>query len=382
MIGTTMSAANAAMPGPAPASAPQAGARDADAAPARGADAAAHGDAGPNAAARANAGERRMADRAGRRDDDARLDPSDGRAAGRGFAELLSGGDAVDAIAKTTKPSVDAGPTPADAPASLPDQLLALLAGQPVAASLPTDSASAATPSTPSTPTAHGGRPVPMPLAANAGPVANAADAAIRAAAPAGDDPSAALMALVRDAAATAADGGAPTAAANDPLQVQSAASAPAPGALHARGAVPVPGAPLQMPAQPDAGFDDGFGARIAWVAEQRLGHAEIRLNPEHVGPIEVRVHLDGTRVDAEFHSAHAEVRQAIEASVPRLRELLGQQGLQLGQAGVGAQHAWQDRSARADTPVPDGDASAQTAPATAPATLPLRSRRLLDEYA
>ena len=319
-----------------------------------------------------------MADRAGRRDDDTRLDLPGERAAGHGFAELLSGGDAVDAIAKATTPPADAGPTPADAPASLPDQLLALLAGQPVATGQPSGSAPAATPSTPA---ANSAGPVPMPLAANAGPAPNVPDTA-RAATPAGDDPSAALMAFVRDAAATDADGGAPAAPANDPLQVQSAPSAAAPSALHPRGAIPVPGAPLQVPAHPDAGFDDGFGARIAWVAEQRLGHAEIRLNPEHVGPIEVRVQLDGTRVDAEFHSAHAEVRQAIEASVPRLRELLGQQGLQLGQAGVGAQHSWQDRAARADAPVPDGDAGARPAPDTTPATLPLRSRRLLDEYA
>ena len=93
---------------------------------------------------------------------------------------------------------------------------------------------------------------------------------------------------------------------------------------------------PLPMPANPDAGFDEGFGTRLVWMAEQRVGHAEIRLNPEHVGPIEVRVQLDGEQVRAEFHSAHAEVRQAIEASLPRLRELLAQHGLQLGQADVG----------------------------------------------
>ena len=141
---------------------------------------------------------------------------------------------------------------------------------------------------------------------------------------------------------------------------------------------------PLTVPTDPDAGFDDGFGARIAWMAEQRVGHAEIRLNPEHVGPIDVRVQLDGTRVSAEFHSAHAEVRQAIEASVPRLREMLGLQGLQLSHADVGQRHGSPGSQGQAatrfqrDNEQPDGAGSRQQPVAAAS----VRSRGLLDEYA
>src|SRR5690606_20322342 len=93
---------------------------------------------------------------------------------------------------------------------------------------------------------------------------------------------------------------------------------------------------PLAMPANPAAGFDDGFGERIVWMVDQRLGHAEIRLNPEHLGPIDIRVELDGDVVRAGFHSARPEVLEAIEATLPRLRELLGQHGMQLGQSQHG----------------------------------------------
>lgn len=166
-------------------------------------------------------------------------------------------------------------------------------------------------------------------------------------------------------------------------------ASASASAILHPGASAPVlppsvaraiPGTPLALPADPQTGFDDGLGARIAWMAEQRVGHAEIRLNPEHVGPIEVRVQVDGTRVSAEFHSAHAEVRQAIESSVARLREMLGQQGLQLGHAGVGHRHNGSGESPRG---------GANEAPATGPTATTaqgsargLRSRGLVDEYA
>lgn len=150
------------------------------------------------------------------------------------------------------------------------------------------------------------------------------------------------------------------------------AATTPAP-----RMATPLLATPLALPADPATGFDDGFGARIAWLAGQRIGHAEIRLNPEHVGPIEVRVQLDGNRVNAEFHSLNAEVRQSIEASLPRLRELLGQHGLQLGNADVG------QRQHEHTAPGGEDASGAASSDADQPSTdVRLRSRGLLDEYA
>lgn len=143
---------------------------------------------------------------------------------------------------------------------------------------------------------------------------------------------------------------------------------------------------PVQMPADPDAGFDDALGARVAWAAEQKLGHAEIRLNPEHLGRIDLKIQLDGTRVSAEFASANADVRHALEATLPKLREMLGQHGLQLGQADVGQrqqnapQSQGQSASGVAGSGFGDEGASANVATST-PAPV-LRNRGLLDEYA
>ncbi|MEO6659461.1 MAG: flagellar hook-length control protein FliK [Burkholderiaceae bacterium] len=158
------------------------------------------------------------------------------------------------------------------------------------------------------------------------------------------------------------------------------AATTPAPAPLRATLSALTPPVPLALPTDPDAGFDDGFGTRIAWMAEQRLGHAQIRLNPEHVGPIEVRVQLDGDRVSAQFSSAHAEVRQAIEASLPRLRDMLGQHGLQLGQADVGQGGTGRggDRGNSQGGDRPNGSKEGlQPLPASFRG-----NRRLLDEYA
>lgn len=264
---------------------------------------------------------------------------------------------------------------PEDANSSLPDQLLALLSGSLVAPVVTNAPATAA----PAPPTDAGtSRSMPatpaaaMPFAFASTPTTTAStDASI-------------ALPVVTELAAAALNGDGDVAAiAVDASPFDNtlfAAMAPSASPLRADAAATVPGPPLALPDNPDAGFGDGIGARIAWMAEQRVGHAEIRLNPEHVGPIEVRVQLDGTRVNAEFHSAHADVRQAIEASVPRLREMLGQQGLQLGHADVGQRNAGQGQR-----PMPAGrDSDVETAGAR-PSVLAapvVRSRGLLDEYA
>ncbi|HVI58818.1 MAG TPA: flagellar hook-length control protein FliK [Luteimonas sp.] len=332
-----------------------------------------------------------QAHRGGTADGIARRDEPDSDARdgepGRDFAELLQAGTAGEGEAAAAPADTVAGSASAEpAAGNLPDQLLALLAGalavpatpasQAVAAAAPATPASASARPTPSLPAALAGALPTMAAAAGAAPPASPAGTGAANATADGD----AFAALAKLAVDAITDDGS-TASAGDATQTPPlAATTLAPTAPGPRPAV-APGAPLALPADPDAGFDDGFGARIAWMAEQRLGHAEIRLNPEHLGPIDVRVQLDGSRVAAEFHSAHAEVRQAIEASVPRLREMLGQHGLQLGHADVGQRHA-QGQAPRRDDARGDGsDADAGAARPTSNAPR-LRSRGLLDEYA
>lgn len=146
------------------------------------------------------------------------------------------------------------------------------------------------------------------------------------------------------------------------------------------RTAAPVAAAQmLAMPADPSAGFDDSFGARIGWLAEQGIGRAELRINPEHLGTVEVRLQMDGTRVSAEFQSPHADVRHALEQSVGRLREMLGQHGLQLAHADVGQGRGDGQRAPAASPAVGTDVESDRVEMPSAPA---LRSRGLLDEYA
>src|SRR5690606_20155728 len=208
--------------------------------------------------------------------------------------------------------------------------------------------------------------------------VGNAAGSASSAASgdalPSTAQPFTALDALETSALETGRDTSATQAAAQPAVQ----ARAPAPALP------PALAAPLSMPADPDGGFDDGLGARIGWMAGQQLGRAEIRLNPEQLGVIDLRLELDGNRVSVELASASQDVRQALEASLVRLREMLAQQGLDLARADVGSGRREDGGGQGAPANgLPVGGSAESAEHATEPAALvTLRRHGLLDEYA
>jgi flagellar hook-length control protein FliK len=50
------------------------------------------------------------------------------------------------------------------------------------------------------------------------------------------------------------------------------------------------------------------------------------------------------------FTSTHAQVREALDQSLPRLREMMGNQGIQLLDVGVGGQGSMRDQRAFSDS--------------------------------
>lgn len=138
------------------------------------------------------------------------------------------------------------------------------------------------------------------------------------------------------------------------------AAVAPAPAAADAglnpagvRGAtasdaqaVPAPQAPLPL-ANPRA-WAPLLGQHLMHLVQTGDTQATVRVNPPQLGPVELRLELKDTLTHVSFYAHDAQVREALEQSLPRLRELLGAQGLQLGQSHVGDQ-AQQQQQPRQD---------------------------------
>jgi flagellar hook-length control protein FliK len=88
--------------------------------------------------------------------------------------------------------------------------------------------------------------------------------------------------------------------------------------------------APVGTPA-----WADEVGSRLTMMVEQGKHTASLRLSPEHLGPLEVRIAVTDDKASVWFGAAHADTRAAIENALPKLREMFASQGLSLTDAGV-----------------------------------------------
>jgi flagellar hook-length control protein FliK len=73
-------------------------------------------------------------------------------------------------------------------------------------------------------------------------------------------------------------------------------------------------------------------------MGNQQQQVAEIHLNPANLGPVEVMLSITQDQATAQFVSPHASVREAIQDALPRLKEMLADNGIQLGNVTVGAE--------------------------------------------
>ena len=106
-------------------------------------------------------------------------------------------------------------------------------------------------------------------------------------------------------------------------------AASAAPAASHATDAGSL-GESLDQPVgQP--GWGRELGSRVLWLAKDNQQYAELRLNPPHLGPLEVRISLQSDQgASLSFLSSHAAVRDAVAGALPQLREMLADGGFTL----------------------------------------------------
>lgn len=90
-------------------------------------------------------------------------------------------------------------------------------------------------------------------------------------------------------------------------------------------------------PQGPRAHLGTELGQRVVLMVEHGVHDARVKVHPEHLGPLEIRVRVDGDAAQVTFHSAHGAVRDALADAVPRLREMLSAAGLGLEQVDIGA---------------------------------------------
>ncbi|WP_165483117.1 flagellar hook-length control protein FliK [Legionella genomosp. 1] len=84
-----------------------------------------------------------------------------------------------------------------------------------------------------------------------------------------------------------------------------------------------------------ESSWQDDFNARVTWLGQHKINQAILKLNPVELGPVEVKIHLseDSAKIDISTHSL--QVQDLIEQSIPRLREMLMSQGVQLSEVNI-----------------------------------------------
>lgn len=96
-------------------------------------------------------------------------------------------------------------------------------------------------------------------------------------------------------------------------------------------------------------GWDNQVAQKVVWMVAGKEQSASLTLNPPDLGPMQVVLNVTNDLATVTFSSATPEVRQALEDAMPKLREMMSESGIALGNASVNdgsAQRQAQDEAA------------------------------------
>lgn len=90
------------------------------------------------------------------------------------------------------------------------------------------------------------------------------------------------------------------------------------------------------------AGWDSALGQKIVWMTSQQQHVAELSLNPPDLGPLQIVLTVNNDQASAVFVSHNPDVRQALEAALPRLKEMMADGGISLGNTTISSDSSQQ----------------------------------------
>jgi flagellar hook-length control protein FliK len=133
---------------------------------------------------------------------------------------------------------------------------------------------------------------------------------------------------------ATPAPSAAHLVADNAPTALPAMAGLPAPHTAPRYEAAAV--AQAHIGASPDTpAFAPALATQVRWFVENGVPQAQLNLHPAEMGPVAVRIVLEGTQARIDFTADLAATRGAIESSLPALAASLAEGGLTLAGGGV-----------------------------------------------
>lgn len=82
-------------------------------------------------------------------------------------------------------------------------------------------------------------------------------------------------------------------------------------------------------------GWAEDVGSKLIWMTNRGESKAELVITPPNLGKVEVSINMNGDQATAQFLASTREAKEALEQALPRLRELMAQSGVNLGQTSV-----------------------------------------------
>ncbi len=95
--------------------------------------------------------------------------------------------------------------------------------------------------------------------------------------------------------------------------------------------------------------FSPVMKQQLLTMVSQGVQHAEIRLDPAELGSMMVRIQVQGDTTQVQFQVSQHQTRDLVEQAMPRLREMLAEQGMQLTDGQVSQGDRGNDQSFQGD---------------------------------
>ena len=119
---------------------------------------------------------------------------------------------------------------------------------------------------------------------------------------------------------------------------------------------------------------------RVMVQIQHKLQTAEVQLHPEDMGSMQIKLNLQQDQLSVQFVVQQGAAKEALEQQMPRLRELLEQQGIALTEGQVEQRQSGSQQEQRQGRSGPSG--SAETDLATVQTVQMKVSDRMVDFYA
>jgi len=107
-----------------------------------------------------------------------------------------------------------------------------------------------------------------------------------------------------------------------------------------------------------DKQWNTEFNNQIAFISKSGGGNVVIKLNPAHLGPVEASIRVVNEVATIQIAASHVTTRDAMDAAIPRLKEMLEEQGFSKVNVDI-SEKGFSQNSSQESRKTKDGSSSA-----------------------